>query len=885
MLHRTLSRVLHLPILNSQTTPPYAIHSISSNQMNPTKKLTFSHIFQKCSNLKAINPGKQAHAQITVTGFVPTVFVSNCLLQFYCKCSNLNYAYNVFDKMPQRDVISWNTMIFGYAGVGNMEFAQFLFDSMPERDVVSWNSMLSCYLQNGFHRKSIEIFTKMRLLEIQHDYATFAVVLKACTGIEDYGLGLQVHCLAIQMGFDSDVVTGTALVDMYSTCKKLDHAFNIFCEMPERNSVCWSAVIAGYVRNDRFTEGLKLYKVMLDEGMGVSQATFASAFRSCAGLSAFELGTQLHAYALKTNFGYDNIVGTATLDMYAKCDRMVDARKVFNTFPNPTRQSHNALIVGYARQDQGLEALEIFRSLQKSYLDFDEISLSGALTACSAIKGYLEGIQLHGLAVKCGLDFNICVANTILDMYAKCGALMEACLIFDDMEIKDAVSWNAIIAAHEQNEQVEETLSLFVSMLRSTMEPDDYTFGSVVKACAGKKALNYGMEVHGRVIKSGMGLDWFVGSAIIDMYCKCGMLVEAEKIHERLEEQTTVSWNSIISGFSSEKQGENALSYFSKMLQVGVIPDNFTYATVLDICANLATVELGKQIHGQILKLQLHSDVYIASTIVDMYSKCGNMQDSRVMFEKAPKRDYVTWSAMICAYAYHGLGEDAIKLFEEMQLQNVKPNHTIFISVLRACAHMGFVDKGIHYFQEMQSFYGLDPQVEHYSCMVDLLGRSGQVNEALELIESMPFEADDVIWRTLLGICKLQGNVEVAEKAANSLLQLDPQDSSAYVLLSNVYGTAGMWGEVAKIRSLMKNYKLKKEPGCSWIQVRDEVHAFLVGDKAHPRSEEIYQQTHLLVDEMKWDEYVPEIDDFLLDEEVEEQNYYEGHKITACSVR
>ncbi|KAK2359668.1 pentatricopeptide repeat-containing protein, mitochondrial [Trifolium repens] len=878
MLHRTVSRGLYLPRLNSQIAQPYTICSISLIQMNPTKKLTFSHIFQKCSNLKSLNPGKQAHAQMIVTGFVPTIFVSNCLLQFYCKCSNLNYAFNVFDKMPQRDVISWNTMIFGYSGIGNMGFAQFLFDSMPERDVVSWNSLLSSYLQNGIHRKSIDVFVKMRSLNIPHDYATFAVALKACTGIEDYGLGLQVHCLAIQMGFESDVVTGTALVDMYSTCKKLDYAFRVFVEIPERNSVCWSSVIAGYVRNDRFIEGLKLYKAMLKEGMGVSQSSFASVFRSCAGLSAFELGTQLHAYALKTNFGYDSIVGTATLDMYAKCDRMNDARKLFNTLPKPTRQSHNAIIVGYARQDQGVEALEIFRFLQKSYLGFDEISLSGALTACSAIRGYLEGIQLHGLAVKCGLELNICVANTILDMYAKCGALMEACWIFDDMERKDAVSWNAIIAAHEQNEQVEETLSLFVSMLRSTMEPDDFTFGSVVKACAGQQALNFGMEIHGRVIKSGMGLDWFVGSAMIDMYCKCGMLVEAEKIHERLEEQTTVSWNSIISGFSSQKQGENALRYFSQMLQVGLIPDNFTYATVLDICANLATVELGKQIHGQILKLQLHSDVYIASTIVDMYSKCGNMQDSRVMFEKAPKRDYVTWSAMICAYAYHGLGEDAIKLFEEMQLLNVKPNHTIFISVLRACAHMGYVDKGLHYFRKMRSHYGLDPQMEHYSCMVDLLGRSGQVNEALKLIESMPFEADDVIWRTLLGICKLQGDVEVAEKAANSLLQLDPQDSSAYVLLSNVYAIAGIWSEVAKIRSFMKNYKLKKEPGCSWIEIRDEVHAFLVGDKAHPRSEEIYQQTHLLVDEMKWDGYVPDIDDFLLDEEVEEQYPYEGHK-------
>nr|KYP76477.1 Pentatricopeptide repeat-containing protein At3g02330 [Cajanus cajan] len=663
----------------------------------------------------------------------------------------MDHALKVFERMPQRDVISWNTVIFGYAGIGNMGFAQSLFDSMPERDVVSWNSLLSCYLNNGVSRNAIEIFVKMRSLKIPHDYATFAVVLKACSGVEDYGLGLQVHCLAIQMGFENDVVTGSALVDMYSKCKKLDDAFKVFREMPERNLVCWSAVIAGYVQNDRFIEGLKLFKDMLK-------------------------------------------------------------------------------------------------------------------------------------VVKCGLGFNICVANTILDMYGKCGALMEACLIFDEMERRDAVSWNAIIAAHEQNEEREETLSLFVSMLRSKMEPDDFTYGSVVKACAGQHALNYGMEIHGRIIKSGMGLDWFVGSALVDMYGKCGMLTEAEKIHDRLEEQTTVSWNSIISGFSSQKQSENAQRYFSLMLKMGVIPDNFTYATVLDICANMATVELGKQIHAQVLKLQLHSDVYIASTLVDMYSKCGNMQDSRLMFEKAPKRDYVTWSAMICAYAYHGLGEEAIKLFEEMQLLNVKPNHTIFISVLRACAHMGYVDRGLHYFQKMQSHYGLDPHMEHYSCMVDLLGRSGQVNEALNLIESMPFEADDVIWRTLLSNCRMQGNVEVAEKAINSLLQLDPQDSSAFVLLSNVYANAGMWGEVAKIRSIMKNCKLKKEPGCSWIEIRDEVHTFLVGDKAHPRSEEIYQQTHLLVDEMKWAGYVPDID-FMLDEEVEEQDPYEGLKTTVCSVR
>ncbi|PQP91927.1 pentatricopeptide repeat-containing protein [Prunus yedoensis var. nudiflora] len=362
------------------------------------------------------------------------------------------------------------------------------------------------------------------------------------------------------------------------------------------------------------------------------------------------------------------------------------------------------------------------------------------------------------------------------------------------------------------------------------------------------------------------------------MYCKCRMMEEAEKIHDRTEEQTMVSWNAIISGFSLHKQNEDAQRYFSQMLEMGAEPDNFTYATVLDTCANLATVGLGRQIHAQIIKHELQLDAYIASTLVDMYSKCGNMQDSYLMFKKAPKRDAVTWNAMISGYANFGLGEDALRIFENMQLENVKPNHSTFVSILRACGHIGQVEKGLHYFRTMRNDYGLQPQLEHYSCMVDIIGRSGQVHEALRLIQDMPFEADDIIWRTLLSICKLHGNVEVAEKAASSILQLDPQDSSTYVLLSNIYAEAGMWGEVSKMRKTMKRSKLKKEPGCSWIEVKDELHAFLVGDKAHPRCNEVYEKLNLLVAEMMRVGYRPEID-VLLDEEMEEQELEDKLKI------
>jgi pentatricopeptide repeat protein len=224
---------------------------------------------------------------------------------------------------------------------------------------------------------------------------------------------------------------------------------------------------------------------------------------------------------------------------------------------------------------------------------------------------------------------------------------------------------------------------------------------------------------------------------------------------------------------------------------------------------------------------------------------------------------------MLCGYAHHGLGEEALKLFERMQLVNVKPNHATFVSVLRACTHMGLVDKGLHYFDVMLSEYGLDPQSEHYSCMVDILGRSGRIDEALNLVQKMPFEADAVIWRNLLSVCKIHGNVEVAEKATRALLQLDPQDSSACVLLSNIYADAGMWGNVSEMRKMMRHNKLKKEPGCSWIELKDEVHAFLVGDKGHPRHEEIYEKLGVLIGEMQSVGYIPDCD-VLLDEEVEE---------------
>lgn len=826
------------------------------DKMPPIKR-TFSHTFQECTRHKALNPGKQAHAQMIVSGFEPTIFVTNCLIQMYTKCSNMRFACKVFDHMPQRDTVSWNSMIFAYSERGEMMIAQSLFDMMPDKDVISWNSLISGYLQNADNIRSIDIFLQMGKVGVCFDHTTLAMILKSCSLFEDSSMGRQIHGLATKIGMSSDMVSGSALVDMYAKCKNLNDSLKFFHEIPYKNWVCWSAIIAGCVQNDLFINGLELFKEMQRQGVGVSQSIYASVFRACAGLSSLRLGCQLHGHTIKTNFGPDTIVATATLDMYSKCKSLATAQRLFNLMPNHRLQSYNALMVGCLQNGNGLQVLELFQLLRRSRHGFDEISLSAALSACALIKELPFGCQLHCLTVKHDLLTNVCVANAVLDMYGKCGALTDARAVFDQMSRRDAISWNSIIASYEQNGKEEETLSLFVSMLCFGFEPDEFTYGSVLKASASNQVSRSGIEIHSRIIKSGMGLHSFVGSALVDMYCKCSMMNDALKLHNRIEHQNMVSWNAIISGYSSQENDEEAQTLFTLMLEKGVKPDNFTYATVLDTCANLATVGLGKQIHAQIIKQELQLDTFITSALVDMYSKCGNMQDSKLMFEKARKRDFVTWNAMLCGYAYNGFAKEALDIFERMQQENVKPNHATFVSILRACGHMGLAERGLHYFQLMNN-YGLDPQLDHYACMVDILGRSGRISEALKLIDEMPFEADDVIWRTLLCVCKIHGNVMVAEKAANSIMQLDPGDSSVYILLNSIYADAGMWDKVSMMRKEMRQNKIKKEPGCSWIEVMSEVHTFLANAKAHPKCEEIYGMLHVVYDEINLVESVHE---------------------------
>ncbi|XP_078443317.1 pentatricopeptide repeat-containing protein At3g02330, mitochondrial-like [Wolffia australiana] len=833
----------------------------------PRKTIIFSGVFQESGAREDLRKGRGAHAAMIISGFLPTVFVVNCLIHMYVRCHRLDSARQVFDHFPHCDTVSCNILIAAYSRAGAIAEARAIFDAAPSLDVISWNSLISAYSPSS-PIQSVVLFAKMRRSGVGPDRTTVAVALKSCASLGSHDLGRELHAIAVRAGLGRDAMAGTALVDLYAKLGLLSASLSLFHRLPEKNPVSWSAAIAGCVVNLRFEDAVKLFKTMLRESSSpASQSAYASAFKACASSFDLSLGMQLHAHAMKGKLAEDAVVGTAIVDMYAKCGDLEKSSRVFSLLPERRVQSWNAVLVGLGQKNQRLQAMELFKAMKREIDEApDEITFSSVLRACAVPGGSAEGRQVHGLVLKSGFQSSFCAANAIIDMYGKCGMADEATAKFNEVSEGDAVSWNAIIAALEQNYRHEEALSRYEQMLfQGLFSPDEFTFGSVLKSCAGSQSLSTGKKTHGRIIKAGEAENTFLGEALVDMYAKLGILEDAMKLHERAKARTNVSWNAIISGFSLQRRSEEACGLFSSMLSLGLEPDNFTYATVLDICANEATWSLGKQIHGRTIKLGLHQDMYVASTVVDMYAKSGLLHESSRVFEELHEKDVVAWNAMVGGYAQHGLGEEALSVFAAMKAKNVSPNSATFVAVLRACAHVGSLEEGMAQFRSMAVRFGLEPRLEHYSCVVDLLARWGRPREAMELVLGMPVEADAVIWRTLLSGCKANGDVRTAALAAEMVLKLDPEDSAAYVLLSSVYAEAGRWGEVSRLRRTMKERRLKKEPGCSWLEMKGSVLVFVVGDEDRVCGD-MRDALDALSREMKRCGYERSLDPFLLEE-------------------
>lgn len=570
---------------------------------------------------------------------------------------------------------------------------------------------------------------------------------------------------------------------------------------------------------------------------------------------------QVHTQIIINNLTSLPFLFNNLLNLYSRCGDINQTLILFTTTHNVLKNIviWTSLIAQLSHFHKPFQALKFFNQLRHTGVFPNQYTFSAVLPACAQSTIVVHGEQMHSLIQKHGFDTDLFVGSALLDMYSKCGNMGSALRVLDDMPERNLVSWNSIIVGFLQNKSYDMAVGFFKEVLgKESISPDEVTFSSVLSACANMRELDSGRQVHGVVIKHGLISLAYVRNSLMDMYCKCGFFDDAMRLSETIEDRDVVAWNVIIMGCVHNDNFEEACNYFWAMRREGISPDEASYSSVLHACATFAAFSQGTLIHNQIIKFGFAKNACVSSSLITMYSKCGSLADAYQVFEDIKNQNVVCWTAMIAACQQHGCANQVIELFEDMLGEGIKPDYITFVCVLSACSHTGRVEDGYNYFNSMMKVQGIKPGCEHYACMVDLLGRAGRLNEAKKFVESMPIEPDSSIWGALLGACVNYGNLEMGREVAERLFELEPHNPGNYVLLANMYACNGKLKEADEVRRMMGVKRVRKEPGCSWVDVRNSTTVFTAHDRSHPRTDEIYKMLRKLEDLVKKKGYVAE---------------------------
>eukprot|EP01018_Ginkgo_biloba_P031908 Gb_25357 [translate_table: standard] len=737
--------------------------------------------------------------------------------------------------------------------------------------------------KQGRLKEALHILHFMDYQSFHIGFSIYASLLQVCVIKTALPEGKLVHAHIIQTGHDISI--GNKLLSLYTKCRSMMDARRVFDQMSKRDVVSWTVLIAAYARHGFSEEALTLFSQMKQIGIHPDQFTLAGVLPACAKLAALEPGKEIHEELIRSGFQSDVYLGNALVVMYGKCGSLENARQVFDKMSEPNVISWNVIIAGYAQNGHFDEALKLFEKMPER----DVVSWNAMITGYAQNGHVNEALNLFqvmpernvvswnamiaGYAQNGRLDEALKLFQTmpeqsivswtsIITGYAQNGQVDEALELFQKMPAQDVVSWNAMIALYAQNGNIDEAFNLFQKM----PERDLVSWNTIIAGYAQNGKFDEALKLFEKMPERDV-VSW---NAMIAGYVQKGDVNDALNLFRKMPARDAVSWTAMIAGYTQNAHFDEALKLFGQMQLAGVKPNSDTFASILPACANLAALEQGKEVHEDIIRSGFQSDVFVGSALVDMYAKCGSLEDACRVFGKMPRRNVVSWNAMIVAYAMHGCGKEALQLFEQMKNSGMTPDHITFVGVLSACCHAGLVDDGFQYFDCMSQSYHITPAMEHYCCMVDLLGRAGCLDEAQNFIKRMPVKPNAAVWGSLLGACRIHGNIELSNHVAERLLELEPENAAHYVLLSNIYAAAGRWDDIENVRKIMKDRRVKKKPGCSWIEVNKEVYAFHVGDRSHPQTHMIYAELERLSGQMKEAGYVSDTR-FALNDVEEEQ--------------
>ncbi|KVH90642.1 hypothetical protein Ccrd_007343 [Cynara cardunculus var. scolymus] len=678
-------------------------------------------------------------------------------------------------------------------------------------------------------------------------------------------LGCSVHGKLVQShmvktGYNPGLFLHNTLLNMYLKCNESDMALQLFDEMAERNVVSWNSLISGYTRLGLYSNAKEIFCKARIANIDINKFTFASMLSICAQTSDLKLGKVVHGLLMSSGIGVAAFLTNPLVAMYSKCGRVDQARVAFDQCDGLDDVSWNSMIAGYVKAGLHDEMLQVLVKMHRYGVRFSSYVLGSVLSACclNFDRSLVWGKLLHSCSVKLGWDLDVVVGTALLDMYAKIGDLDDAVSTFSVLNDKNVVMYNAMISGllrgeENSDEYAKKALNLFAEMQRHGLRPSEFTFSTIIKACIACKDFEYGKQIHGLVCKNNLQSDEYIGSMLVEMYSMWSSTDDALSCFDSTCKQDIVIWTSMIVGHAQNGEYERALVLFCKLLSSGLKPDEFTISTMLSACANLAAARSGEQIQSYSIKTGIIESGVVRNSLIYMYAKSGDIDSANQTFKAADKSDVVSWSVMICSTAHHGCAKEALSLFELMISSGIAPNDVAFLGVLTACSHGGLVEEGLR-------DHGIAPTEKHCACIADLYGRAGRLSDAKTFIMDSGFSHAPIMWRTLLSSCRIHKNTEIGKHVAKRLIELEPQASSSYVLLYNIYNDARMEEAATEIRDLMSNRRIKKEPGLSWIEVGNRVNSFLVGDKCHPQSEKIYAKLDDLLQEIKKIGYVDELE-------------------------
>ncbi|EFH61184.1 predicted protein [Arabidopsis lyrata subsp. lyrata] len=593
---------------------------------------------------------------------------------------------------------------------------------------------------------------------------------------------------------------------------------------------------------------------------------------------------QIHARLLVLGLQFSGFLITKLIHASSSYGDITFARQVFDDLPRPQVFPWNAIIRGYSRNNHFQDALLMYSKMQLARVSPDSFTFPHLLKACGGLSHLQMGRFVHAQVFRLGFEADVFVQNGLIALYAKCRRLGCARTVFEGLPLPERtiVSWTAIVSAYAQNGEPVEALEIFSQMRKMDVKPDCVALVSVLNAFTCLQDLEQGRSIHASVMKMGLETEPDLLISLNTMYAKCGQVATAKILFDKMKSPNLILWNAMISGYAKNGFAKDAIDLFHEMINKDVRPDTISITSAISACAQVGSLEQARWMDEYVSRSDYRDDVFISSALIDMFAKCGSVECARSVFDRTLDRDVVVWSAMIVGYGLHGQAREAISLYRAMERDGVHPNDVTFLGLLIACNHSGMVREGWWFFNRMAD-HKINPQQQHYACIIDLLGRAGHLDQAYEVIKCMPVQPGVTVWGALLSACKKHRHVELGKYAAQQLFSIDPSNTGHYVQLSNLYAAARLWDRVAEVRVRMKEKGLNKDVGCSWVEVRGRLEGFRVGDKSHPRYEEIERQVEWIESRLKEGGFVANKDASLHDlndEEAEETLCSHSERIT-----